>query len=100
MKLTLDWVERNSKRQFREADRETKRAAAQITKRINRLIHKWGTEWPEVGLDYLVSGLLLELFHAEDGILPIIDGLPIIGPATLQLSNAMTDYRDARRHEH
>jgi hypothetical protein len=84
--------------QFSRADRHVKRTAARITSDIKKLLDRWATEWPEVGQEYVVSSLLMELLLANDGILPMLDGLPYMGPATLKLSNALADYRDAGGH--
>lgn len=68
-----------TERQFRRANRELDRTAARITREISKLLGRCASEWPEVGEDYVVANLLLELLRAPGGILPMLDGLSYIG---------------------
>ncbi|TMJ57891.1 MAG: hypothetical protein E6G79_11175 [Alphaproteobacteria bacterium] len=82
----------NTERKFQEADATVDQAVAAFISKIKSISGKWD----DVAPVYIVERALLELC---DELTKLIDDPGIadsIGPATLELSNALANYRDSR----
>ena len=81
-----------TKRQFQQADSAVERTVATFMNSIESMLGKWQVVAPT----YIVEGVLLKLCEEMT---KLIDN-PLLaehmGPATLELSNALADYRDSR----
>jgi hypothetical protein len=91
-------TEHVSDRQFARANREIEKTAAVIMRAIERLLERT-SELESVAFDHVIEQLLLELLHKYDFV-RLLDRMPQPGPVTLQLSNALHDYRDAPFEDH
>ena len=83
-----------SDRDFAQADREIGKAATGIMGVIEGLLGRTA-KLELVAPDYVVEQLLLELLRKHDFV-QLLDRINQPGPVTLQLSNALHDYRDAQ----
>jgi hypothetical protein len=81
----------NTERQFQAADAAVERAVTAFSSKIEQMLGRWEAVAPY----YIVEGVLLALC---DEMTKLIDGpsvAPLVGAATLKLSNALADYRNS-----
>jgi|GEM_PF-4761607 len=84
----------SSARDFARADREIESTAAAVTRAIERLLNRTA-KLESVAPDYVIERLFLTLLREHDFV-QLFDRMAPLGPATMQLSNALHDYRDAQ----
>ena len=83
-----------SDRDFARVRREIDKAAVAIVRAVETLLARTAA-LESVAPDGVVENLLLTLLHEHD-FAKLLDRMAQPGPVTLQLSNALHDYRDSR----
>ena len=85
----------STKRQFQQADAAVDKAIAAFISKIESMSGKWEAVAPA----YIVERVLLGLCDEMTKLIDDPDLADIMGPAMVNLSNALADFRDSRFEE-